>query len=45
MLETGAINREVAAAIAKQGHGDMLMVTDAGFAIPQHPEVLQTRRL
>lgn len=40
MLETGAINREVAAAIAKQGHGDMLMVTDAGFAIPLGVEVI-----
>jgi D-ribose pyranase len=40
MKETGVINREVASAIAKQGHGDLLMVTDAGFAIPPEIEVI-----
>ncbi len=40
MKEVGVINREVAHAIAKQGHGDLLMVTDAGFAIPLEVEVI-----
>ena len=40
MKETGVINRAVANAIVKQGHGDLLMVTDAGFAIPLGVEVI-----
>jgi len=40
MKETGAINRGIDAAISKQGHGDLLMVTDAGFAIPLGVEVI-----
>lgn len=40
MNEAGVINRELAAAIAKQGHGDMMLVTDAGFAIPLGIEVI-----
>jgi D-ribose pyranase len=40
MKETGVINRDIANAIAKQGHGDLLMVTDAGFAIPLGVEVI-----
>jgi D-ribose pyranase len=40
MNETGVINRAVANAIVKQGHGDLLMVTDAGFAIPLGVEVI-----
>ena len=40
MKETGAINRGIDAAISKQGHGDLLMVTDAGFAIPPGVEVI-----
>ncbi len=40
MKENGVINREIATAIAKQGHGDLLMVTDAGFAIPLGVEVI-----
>jgi D-ribose pyranase len=40
MKETGVINRAVASAIVKQGHGDLLMVTDAGFAIPLGVEVI-----
>jgi len=39
MIETGAMNREVAVVIAKQDHGDMLMLTDAKFAIPLGVEV------
>jgi D-ribose pyranase len=40
MKEVGVVNRGIAAAIAKQGHGDMLMITDAGFAIPLGVEVI-----
>jgi D-ribose pyranase len=40
MKEIGAINRGIDTAISKQGHGDMLMVTDAGFAIPVGVEVI-----
>lgn len=40
MKEVGVINRAVAAAISKQGHGDLLMVTDAGFSIPLGVEVI-----
>ena len=40
MKETGVINRAIANAIAQQGHGDLLMVTDAGFAIPLGLEVI-----
>jgi D-ribose pyranase len=40
MKEIGILNRNIAASIAKQGHGDLLMVTDAGFAIPLGVEVI-----
>jgi D-ribose pyranase len=40
MQEIGIINRGIAAAISKQGHQDLLMVTDAGFAIPDGVEVI-----
>ena len=40
MKELGVLNRAVANAIAKQGHQDLLMVTDAGFAIPLGVEVI-----
>ncbi len=40
MNEVGTINRAVAAAIAKQGHGDFLMISDAGFGIPDNVEVI-----
>lgn len=40
MVEIGVLNRGVASAITKQGHGDLLMVTDAGFAIPLGVEVI-----
>jgi len=40
MKEVGIINREIAAAISKQGHTDLLMVVDAGFAIPTGVEVI-----
>ena len=40
MKETGIVNRHIAAAISEQGHGDLLLVADAGFAIPKHVEVI-----
>jgi len=40
MKEVGIINREIAAAISKQGHTDLLMVVGAGFAILNHVEVI-----
>ncbi len=40
MKEIGIINRDIAAVISEQGHGDLLMVTDAGFAIPPEVEVV-----
>ena len=40
MKEVGIINRDIAAVISEQGHGDLLMVTDAGFAIPLGVEVI-----
>jgi len=40
MKEVGILNREIAAAISKQGHGDLLMITDAGFAIPLGVKVI-----
>jgi len=40
MKEVGIINREIATAISKQGHTDLLMVVDAGFAIPNDAEVI-----
>jgi D-ribose pyranase len=40
MKEVGIVNRDIAAAISKQGHTDLLMVVDAGFAIPQEVDVI-----
>ena len=40
MLEIGIINRELARIISQQGHGDWLVVTDAGFAIPKDADVV-----
>jgi D-ribose pyranase len=40
LKEVGIINRDIATAISKQGHGDLLMVVDAGFAIPIGVEVI-----
>jgi D-ribose pyranase len=34
MKEIGIVNRDLASVISEQGHQDLLMVTDAGFAIP-----------
>jgi D-ribose pyranase len=40
MKEIGVLNRAVANALVNQGHGDLLMVTDAGFAIPRDVDVI-----
>lgn len=40
MKEVGMVNRDISAAISKQGHTDLLMVVDAGFAIPQGVDVI-----
>ena len=40
MKETGIVNRDIAAILSEQGHGDLLMVVDAGFAIPLGVEVV-----
>jgi D-ribose pyranase len=40
MKEVGIINREIARAISEQGHHDLLMIVDAGFAIPKGIEVI-----
>ena len=40
MKEIGIVNRELARVISEQGHGDLLMVVDAGFAIPKGADVV-----
>ena len=35
MKELGIINRSIAKVLSEQGHQDLLMVVDAGFAIPK----------
>lgn len=40
MKEIGIINSKIARIISEQGHGDLLMVADAGFAIPKGLEVV-----
>jgi D-ribose pyranase len=40
MKKTGLINRGLAKIISEQGHQDLLMVVDAGFAIPKEVEVI-----
>lgn len=40
MKVTGILNRNISAVISQQGHGDLLMVADAGFAIPLGIEVI-----
>jgi D-ribose pyranase len=39
MLETEIINRDLSRILSGQGHGDLLLITDAGFAIPKELEV------
>jgi D-ribose pyranase len=40
MKEVGTVNRSIAKVISEQGHQDLLMVVDAGFAIPKEVEVI-----
>ena len=40
MKEIGLINRNLAKVVAEQGHQDLLMVVDAGFAIPLGVETI-----
>jgi len=40
MKETGILNRDLAGLLAAQGHGDLMMICDAGFAIPVGPTVV-----
>lgn len=40
MKEIGILNRGVAKVISEQGHHDLLMVCDAGFATPKDVEVI-----
>ncbi|MEN9919621.1 MAG: hypothetical protein RL662_2057 [Bacteroidota bacterium] len=40
MKEAGIINREISRVLSCQGHGDLLMIVDAGFAIPKELEVI-----
>jgi D-ribose pyranase len=35
MLKSGIIHPELAKMLASMGHGDILLVTDAGFPIPR----------
>ena len=40
MQEIGLLNRELARFVSQQGHHDLLMVVDAGFAIPKGLDVV-----
>lgn len=40
MTETGILNREIAAEMAKMGHTDMLLIADAGLAVPNTAKVI-----
>lgn len=40
MKETGILNRDLAELLAAQGHQDLMMICDAGFAIPQEIRVV-----
>jgi len=40
MKEVGILNRGLSRIITEQGHGDLLMVVDAGFAIPKGLDVV-----
>lgn len=40
MTETGILNRDIAAEIAKLGHTDTLLIADAGLAIPKTTKVI-----
>jgi len=40
MKETGMINRDIVAELAKLGHTDRLLIADAGLAIPNTTKVI-----
>jgi D-ribose pyranase len=40
MTETGILNRDIAAEMAKLGHTDKLLIADAGLAIPNTTKVI-----
>ncbi|MDD2957497.1 MAG: D-ribose pyranase [Lachnospiraceae bacterium] len=40
MTETGILNREIAAEMAKMGHTDKMMIVDAGLAVPNSTKVI-----
>ncbi len=40
MLEVGFINGKIAGLLAGLGHGDQIMIADAGFATPRGAEVI-----
>ena len=40
MTETGILNRDIAAEMAKMGHTDKLLIADAGLAIPNGTKVI-----
>jgi D-ribose pyranase len=40
MTETGILNRDIAAEIAKMGHTDKMLIADAGLAIPNTTKVI-----
>ncbi|MDR0651912.1 MAG: D-ribose pyranase [Synergistaceae bacterium] len=38
--ETGILNRDIAAELSKMGHTDLLLIADAGLAIPNTTKVI-----
>ncbi|GAA1354878.1 D-ribose pyranase [Streptomyces beijiangensis] len=40
MKKSGILNRQLAGALAELGHGDTVLVCDAGMPIPQGPRVV-----
>jgi len=40
MVETGILNRDIAAELAKLGHTDRVLIADAGLAIPNTTKVI-----
>lgn len=40
MTETGILNRDIAAEMAKMGHKDKMMIADAGLAVPNTTKVI-----
>jgi len=40
MVETGILNRDIAAELAKLGHTDRVLIADAGLPYPILPKLL-----